>query len=265
MNSTWASRRKLIYALIAIGVLILLIIIPSFLIFYKAPTCFDGKQNGGEYGVDCGGSCRKLCQSAFLSPRIEWGGAKIEKITNGLYNIATYISNPNINGAAVDVPYTVSLYDAQGVYITKRDGVVTLYPRRSTLAFQTAVNTEKRIPAKATFEFISAPVWFKSSDALGGIAIIDKKYIDSKDGSSLEVVLENKTLTPYENIQVSVVLYDAGGNAIGFSQTVVDSLPINDSRNKNISQIATYTWPISRDGRVVSVEVIPSIKPIPAN
>lgn len=263
MAISWASKRKLIYAIIASVVFILLIIIPAFLIFYKAPTCFDLKKNGGETGVDCGGKCTRLCQDAFLPPRIQWGGAKIEKLTEGLYNVASYIVNPNINGGAIGVPYKISLYDSQGVYITEKTGKVDLYPRRNSLAFQTAVNTEKRIPAKATFEFTSPPEWFKSSDELGGITIMDKNYEEEGNSSSLRITLGNKTLTPYRNVQVSAVLYDRDGNTIGFSQTTVDYIGPKNPRESQTGEVASYTWSNTRNNAVTSIEVIPSIKPVP--
>lgn len=255
--ASWASRRKLLYASIVIIALIVLVGIPAFLILYKAPTCFDNKQNGNEAGVDCGGSCSRLCQSAFLPPRVEWGGAKFEKLADGLYNVASYIVNPNMNGAAMNVPYKMSLYDDRGVLITERTGKVTLYPHRNSLAFQTAVKTDKRIPAKVIFEFTQAPLWFKSHDELGGLAIIDKKYQEDEISSSLEVTLENRNLIPYKDLQIAVVLYDANGNAIGFSQTNIDSIA-----PKNGREIAPFTWPTMRNGKVTTIDVIPSIKPV---
>ena len=184
---------------------------------------------------------------------------KIEKQAEGLYNVGAYVVNPNINGAAENVPYKISLYDERGILITEREGKMTLYPHRNSFAFQTSINTSKRIPVKATFEFTSPPVWYKSEDALGGIAVIDRKYSDHDNGSFLEVTLENKTLFPYQDVQVSAVLYDADGNVIGFSQTKIDSIPPRNGR-----EIAPYTWPINRGGRVATIEVIPSIPPVPS-
>lgn len=256
--ASWSSRRKLGYASIVVIGLVFFVAIPLFAIFYQKPTCSDGRMNGDETGYDCGGSCVRLCQNAFKPAYSKWGGAKFEKLTEGLYNVAAYIVNPNIEGAAIDAPYKISLYDDRGVLITEREGKVTLYPHRDSLAFQTAVDVDKRIPAKATFEFTSAPNWFKSLDYLGGLAVVDKKYQEDDISSSLEVTIENRSLLQYEDVQVSVVLYDIDGNAIGFSQTVIDSIA-----PKNGREIAPYTWPTSRNGRVTSQDVIMSIVPNP--
>lgn len=254
--ASWSSRRKLAYSSIIILALILLVVIPAFLYFYKAPTCTDRILNGDETGVDCGGSCVRLCQSSFLPPQISWGGAKFEKVAEGLYNVASLIENKNVNGAALNVPYKISLYDKEGILITEKKGAVTLYAHRNSLAFEPAISVGKRIPTKATFEFLQAPVWFKSHDALDGLAVVDKKYDEDETSSSLEVTLENRTLFPYKNIDVSVILSDSEGNAIGFSRTTIDSITEKSGR-----EVAPFTWPISREGAVKSIEVVTIILP----
>src|SRR5690349_16932968 len=203
--ASWSSRRKSLYGSIVVIVIILFIGVPAFYFLYTPPTCTDGFQNGDEQDIDCGGSCVKLCQSAFLPPRVGWGGAKFEKVADGLYNLAAYIVNQNVDGAAVNVPYKISLYDSEGILITERQGRMTLPAHRNALAFEPAVDVGKRTPAKAIFEFTNAPEWFKSHDTLDGLSVVDKKYTEDGGSSSLEVTLENRTLYPYQNIDVSVV------------------------------------------------------------
>lgn len=38
------------------------------------PTCFDGKQNGGETGIDCGGVCDSICPSGSCFDGMQNGG-----------------------------------------------------------------------------------------------------------------------------------------------------------------------------------------------
>jgi hypothetical protein len=255
--ATWSSRRKSSIALV-LGVIILgAAIAVYFTIFYKAPTCFDNIMNGDEQGIDCGGKCERLCQSAFLPAQIAWGGGKFEMIAPSLYNVAALIINPNTNAAAVNVPYKFSLYDSRGLLLIERKGTLTIPAHRNTLAFETAVDVGKRTPTKVTFEFMSPPVWFKSIDTLGGLAIVDKKYSENSGDSSLLVTLENRSLVPINNITVGAILFDIDGNAIGFSRTQIDSLAPNGGRD-----VAPFTWPINRQGRVVSIEALPVVPPI---
>jgi hypothetical protein len=255
--ASWSTRRRFMYSTFVIFVLVVLVIVPLYYFFYKPPTCLDGIKNGDEEGIDCGGSCVMLCQDIFLPPKIVWGGAKFEKISNGVYNFASLIENQNVDAGAKDVPYKITIYDESGLMIKEQFGKITLYPHRNSLAFNPLVNLDKSIPFKATFEFTSAPVWYRSNDELDKIVIVDKKYIEDDKSSSLEVVLENRGLFPYRNIDVYVVLSDINGNNIGFSRTHIDNID-----SKNDRQIASYTWPTNRNNRVTTIDVFPIIEPV---
>jgi hypothetical protein len=250
--ASWSSHRKFTYGFFVVLGLILIIGLPAFLLLYKAPSCNDGKQNQGEQGIDCGGPCVKLCPSAFLPPEVIW--TKSEPVAPGLYNVAAYVVNNNLNGAAYDVPYEMQLFDDQGVLITYKDGTITIPPHRNTLAFQGSVSTEKRIPAKVIIT-LDSPQWVKQTDELGDLVIADKKYSENQNSSSLQVTLQNNAVTPYNNLSVYVVLYDGQGNAIDFSKTVIDSVPANGG-----TVVAPFTWPVSHNGQVVSIEVLPVLE-----
>ena len=59
---TWSGRRQLKI----VGLLFLVSAIIAFSIIWpkinKPPTCFDGKKNGVETGIDCGGGCKLQCR-----------------------------------------------------------------------------------------------------------------------------------------------------------------------------------------------------------
>ena len=247
--SSWSKRRKFTYSSIIVLVLLAIIGVPAFYLFYKAPTCSDGMKNGDEQGVDCGGSCQRLCPSAFLTPSVSW--SRFEQVAPGLYNVASYIINPNMDAEAVNVPYHFALYDKTGMLIVDHTGTVTLPPHRNTLAFQPAVSIGKSIPAKALFEFTQIPDWHKRVDPLPALIIADKKYLEDDSGSSLTVTLKNSSVNPIDRLAVYAVLYDKDGNALGFSKTIVDEVPPEGTA------IAPFTWPVSHKGAVISIEVLP--------
>lgn len=247
--SSWSQRRKFAYVSVITIVFLVAIAIPAFFLIYKAPTCFDGMQNGGETGVDCGGTCQRLCPSAFLAPDVAW--TRFEQVTSGLYNVAAYIVNPNISGEAIKAPYHIALYDDRGVLISDVVGKVTLPPHRNTLAFQGAVSTGKRVPTKALFEFTQSPDWHKKADPLSGIVIVDKQYSEGAEGGALSVTLRNSTAHSIGSTNVYVILYDRDGNALGFSKTIIDEIPAFSN------VLAPFTWPLDRQGKVISIEVLP--------
>ena len=254
--ATWATKRKATYLSGVVLAVIVIIGIPIFLLVYKAPSCSDGIKNEGEQGIDCGGPCRTLCQNDFLSPVVLW--ARAEEVTPGFYNLGAYIENPNINGGAVNAPYQFSVFDSQGILITKINGTVDIPPNRNTLAFQGAVNMGKRIPAigGVQFSFKYLPVWAKAEDTLGNITITNKEYNEDSTGASLQATLTNDGLTAYNNITVFSVLSDADGNELGFSKTFVDSIPGGGS------VVAPFTWPASFNGAVVSEDILPVVTPV---
>ncbi|MEK9177643.1 MAG: hypothetical protein AAB777_00810 [Patescibacteria group bacterium] len=237
------------YGSTAIVIVVIIIVVLGIKLFYTAPTCFDGKMNGNEQGPDCGGACEKLCPSAFLLPIVNW--TRFERIAPHLYNMAAYIVNPNIDGGAFRVPYHVQLYDGRGVLITEYDGTVTLPPHRNILAFEGAVDIQERVPAKALFEFTGAPNWIKTNDSLTSLLVVDKQYFEDENGSSLIVTLKNTSVEMLGKTSVYAVLYDKDSNALGFSKTIIDGI------NAGATAVAPFTWPINRQGAVISIEVLP--------
>ena len=200
--ASWATKRRWSYISIISIVIIVLIVIPGFFTFYKAPTCFDGIPNQGEQGVDCGGPCQVLCQTAFIPAKVIW--ADSEMVAPGTYNEAAYIENPNINGAAVDVPYTFSMFDEQGVLISNNSGTVTIPANRNTLAFVGSVKTGTRVPAKngVTFKFNTPPKWVKAYDTLGDIVIKTPTFHANSDPALGDVGTTLQALRTYQALPV---------------------------------------------------------------
>jgi hypothetical protein len=246
---SWSRKRRFLYA----GSVLVVIIgvgIAGFLLFvYKAPTCSDGTMNGSELGVDCGGGCTRLCASAFLPPSVSW--TRFEEVSPGLYNVAAYVVNPNKEGHASNIPYHIMMYDARGVLIVEHKGVADIAPQRGTLVFARMIETGKRIPARALFEFTGSPDWRSAKDPLVALVIGDKKYTEEGSSSTLTVPLTNRSVYPLPHMSVYAILYDINNNAIGFSKTVLDGIAPQES------VLAPFTWPINRQGKVISIEVLP--------
>lgn len=247
--ASWSKRRRLIYAAIVALILLAAVGVPAFLIFYTPPSCSDGMKNGSEQGIDCGGSCERLCPSAFLSPGVAW--TRFAEVAPGLYHAAAYIINPNVTGMATGTPFHLAFYDARGVLITDIQGRLDIPPHRNTLAFLLAVDLAKRLPAKILFEFTAIPNWRTAKDSLQALQIVDKKYNEDAEGASLAVTLGNTSVEEIGPLDVFAVLYDKEGNALGFSKTIVDQVPPQGTA------LAPFTWPKGFGGKVISIEVLP--------
>lgn len=249
----WSTRRKSTYALGVLSVILILVVVPAYVLFYKAPTCTDGKMNQDELGVDCGGSCSRICSVSYVSPEIAW--ARADQIGEGLYNLGAYVKNVNLLGGVRRATYVFHAYDREGHLIAERKGAMTIPPHKNVIAFERAVNTQKSVPFKVTFEFTENLSWEKAIPADTTLVVVNRQYANTDTGSSLQAAIENRSLNAVKDILVQAILYDASGNVTGFSQSVIDSV------GKNSQEYVAFTWRAFGTRDVASSEIIPIVTP----
>ena len=248
--ATWASRRRFIYGSAAVIVLAAAIGFPTYKALYKAPSCFDGIQNGDETGIDCGGSCTKLCSSSFLAlPAPSW--TRFEKIAPGAYNVAAYIVNPNPNAAASGVPYTFELIDRDGITLASHAGTFDIPAGRDTLVFDGPLKVPNQTPVRAIVDLGSSPGWQPASDTLRTLAVASTQYTETASSSALSVTLRNDGALQLPGMVVYAILEDASSTVLDFSKTLIDGIAPGSTA------LAPFTWPYGHDGRVVSIKVLP--------
>ena len=236
----WSVRRKIVYIVIAFAVLSILVVIPLFYFLYQAPTCFDGKKNGNETGVDCGGQCQLLCSFEGLDPIILWSRAF--KVTGnpsgeGVYSAVAYIQNPNINSEAL-ARYVFKFYDANNLLIGEKENA-TIIPKNKVLAvFEPNIDTQFKIPARVTFEFTQKPIWRKDLRTSPELVVTQKILSGETSSPRIDATVENKSTESAERIEIVAIVYDDNGNAVAASRTFVDKL------DKDQSARAVFTWPL---------------------
>ncbi|MEI7810637.1 MAG: hypothetical protein WCI41_03750 [bacterium] len=249
---TWALKRQLIYLLIVIAfvsILGYLIINPMI---NKAPTCFDGKANGTETGVDCGGSCMISCTLQVDKIGILWSRAF--QVVPGRYNAVAYLQNKNENTVVQKINYRFRFADKDNVYIGKREGVTYVPPSGNFVVFEPALDVGNSIPVYTTFEFTSQPVWVKVPKDLVDqlkILITDVNLTNETTNPALSATISNTSLFRIPNVSVVTILYDKLGNAISASHTYIDALTAQEKTQVN------FTWREPIVGGVVEKEVIP--------
>ena len=107
--STWGTKRRNTIIFIILAFFLIIAGIISFALFYEEPTCFDGKRNGNEIGIDCGGSCELLCELQIIEPLVHW--TRYFEVVPGVYNVLAYLENPNVTDGADRVDYIFKLFD----------------------------------------------------------------------------------------------------------------------------------------------------------
>lgn len=230
----WAFWRRLWYGagfgLFWLGVFTLI----YFVYFHEPANCFDGRQNGAEAGVDCGGSCVRICAFQVAEPTIRW--VQSFRVRDGQYNAVAYIENTNREAATPELPYTFSLYDDQGL-ITETDGTTILPPDSVYPIFAGPIRTDGREPTKTFIELGDAQMWIPASSGRNQFTVVDRSLSGADARPRLDAAVINNALTPAEDVEVVATIFDARGNALTSSRTFVEYF------EPQTEQDIVFTWP----------------------
>ena len=215
MALSWSGRRKALYTSVVGVISFMLVIFVYQALFTAAPVCTDGKQNGLEHGVDCGGSCALLCAAETRAPVVSW--ARAFEAAPQTYTAAAYIQNNNPGAGARQVRYTFQLFDSDNKLVVDRQGVADLPPVPTIPIIETGINAGFRAPARALFAFSSEPVWVRA-EVLPALSA--SKQSLSADGSRLSATIRNDSLTEASAV-VAAVLFDQEGVARAASKSTI--------------------------------------------
>ena len=248
----WALKRQILYSTIVIIFLGTI----GFLIAYPyinvAPTCTDGKQNGTETGVDCGGSCMKACTIQVDQVSVLWSRAF--EVVPGRYNAVAYLENHNENTAVYKISYRFRFADKDNVYIGKREGETYVPPKGKFAVFEGAIDLGSSVPVYTTFQFTEEPIWVSvSKEEVNQLKVFvsDIKLENENTVPKLSAVVKNDSLYRIPEVSFVVILYDALGNAVSASHTYLDVLQGGESADLN------FTWREPITTPIVAKEIIP--------
>lgn len=241
---SWAGRRKTLYTGTSFLVIVVLALGVSYAWFSRPASCLDGKQNGDEQAVDCGGSCARVCQGDAQAPVVLW--TRSFEIAPGVYNVAAYVENRNGAVYARNVRYVFRLFDERNVLIAERTGLATLAPTRFVPIVETSIATGNRTPTRAFFEFQDAPLWER-----GTAPSIEytKQQLD-ETARKLSVVIRNASPRDLTNVPVAAILYDHNGTAQAASVSLIPRIA------KGQSEQAIFTWPMPFAVPIVEAQVL---------
>ncbi len=249
--------RKRIVLGIALLCAAVLIGLPSYFILHKTPTCMDGLMNGDESGVDCGGSCQRLCTLESL-PLVIKGDPRILTIAPNTFEVAAVIDNPNPAGEIRRAKYTVSVYEATSLVPVKTFSNTAYIPAGQTFViFEGPFTLEEGVtPLRATLEWDHASLnWQKPLAATPKIDVGQSLFSRMETSPRLEVTVTNTTLAPVANLDLTALIYDAGGTIFAASKTLVPALGAGQQTQ------AIFTWPRPLPMAPVEVEVVTRVFP----
>ncbi|PIR84680.1 hypothetical protein COU16_01420 [Candidatus Kaiserbacteria bacterium CG10_big_fil_rev_8_21_14_0_10_47_16] len=246
ISRPWAFWRRIEYLT---GLFVVFILIGTgvyFAYFNAPPTCMDGRQNGDERGVDCGGICTRICALDVLPIVVQW--AESFRIVDGQYNAVAYVQNKNIGIGSPEVAYTITLFDESGV-ITERSGTTVLPPDSVYPIFEGRIDTGTRTPTRTEITFEGSEIWLPTLSGREQFTVESRALTRADENPRLDVRLTNTSLSTAEDVEIVATIFDAGKHPLTASRTIVQSFPGRSTQD------VVFTWPQPIAKTVRSCEV----------
>lgn len=256
MNDWSRTRKRIILAIVLLSVVIL-VGVPFFFLFYDKPTCSDAKMNGDETGVDCGGSCQRLCSAESL-PLILKGDPRILVVAPGNYEVVALVQNPNANAEIYKAEYSLKVYAAESVIPVKIIDSFTFVPKGASFAlFEGPFTLEAGVvPVRATLEWkANSLVWQKHDTEEPEIEIDEVVLTEASSTPRLTAKVKNLSLSPVANLDFVALISDAEGNLFAASKTYIDTLASGED-----SPIV-FIWSRPFDRNAAQIEVVKRVFP----
>lgn len=206
----------------------------AFIYFQQPPSCSDGKKNGDEVGVDCGGACAKVCAVEITPLKVLW--YRLFDLGPGKYDVAALVKNPNPKHGATDIKYIFRLWDGNNLLINSKTGTAFANPKEDLLIFASRVDVGKKIPVRVSFELDDSPLWQKIDRTPPQLTFSNKRF-ENEPIPRLVATMKNDTITTVNGIDIYAILSDIDQNAVAVSSTFVEELPAGESRE------VSFTWP----------------------
>ena len=234
MALSWSGRRQLLYTTVGSVVLVLLLLYAYVEFFTATPTCFDGKWNGDEKGIDCGGSCALFCAADTRAPVVLW--ARAFEVAPNTYTAAAYVQNPNPLAAARNVAYSFQLFDDKNLLVTERVGTINIPPLQTVPFIDPNINVGNRTVSKAIFSFSANPVWTK----IGTLP-------------ALRATIVNDSIEDAVKVTIAAVLFDTSGTARAASRSLLATVP----RKGSVPVVFTWSGGVQNIVRA-EITILPS-------
>lgn len=252
---TWGQKRRLQYLSGVIGVFLIILFIFLYPLIFKTPTCTDGKKNGEEVGVDCGGICSRMCLSQISDPISLWSRAF--HVVGDTYNLVAFVNNQNINSGVENAPYVFRVYDVNNKMIGRMEGTTFIPPNKQFAVFSSRFDSGESQIKSVVFEFTGELDWVKKESTIDNLPIfVDNISMgDDVKSPSLSARVKNESIYDLPTFDLIAILYDVDNNAINVSKTFKDGLAGGES-------ITVYfTWPEPLSSTPVIKDVLFSINP----
>ncbi len=189
------------------------------------PTCFDGIQNQGEGGVDCGGPCALVCVPANIKAISTDGYVYTFSPDPGHATALVQVKNTNIGFASPSFDYRFDLMDSSGNIVRSVNGQSFIYS--GEVKYLLAPNVSVASPIDHATLAIWNPTW-TDAGTMGLVPQFALQYTGLQPAPPGTLLIggeiKNNDLASFDNILVIGIMKGVSGLPIGASQTTIDHL-----------------------------------------
>ncbi len=253
---TMRRAKQLIYGTLYLIILAGIVWGVRTLFFRPVASCFDGLQDQGEAGVDCGGPCAKLCTPAAFADIAVLGNVSVFNPYPHLsslpqhYAVLARVANPNAEFGTENFSYTFNLYDAAGNLLQSLPGQSFIYAGevKYLIAPNVAVGG---VVDHATLAVapLATSSWTPTSSmgtvpqfgnplAITGSSVSSSTAPGGGAGAGMLAVtgrITDADASVFANILIVAIFYDDAGNPVGASETTLDGIVPNQTENFSVA------------------------------
>ncbi len=245
------TKQKRIIIIVIYLAIFLLFSLSLYSYFKPRPSCFDGKQNQNEKGIDCGGVCTKECDIVKAQPLIIGKTGTVPSGIEGKYDFYAYITNPNTTFGSKKFTYTLKFKNLAGeVIMTKNESGFILPMERKYLIIEN-INLPSQ-PANIDLKVDSSDwIKFNTYYKAPNIAIVNKRYKEVSNGINFAEaygLLKNHSPYDFNSIKVKIILKDAEGKIVALNSTQMNTVNSGEQRDFKLF------WPNRFNGSVSNME-----------
>lgn len=240
-------------------VLLALVLLALYFKLKKDPSCFDGKQNQGEAGVDCGGPCVACSEIIKLEP-LEIRSVEWVHDTEKKYDVIASVRNPNDSFGGARFLFRANIVDQESQIIDQSnwtEGYILPGETKYLMlqSFETDAFPVDNISKKVVFEIDTDGIkWERFKNFEEPNLIVNNSRYEQIAGAEVGFgravgTIINKSAVDFEVVKVNVLLRDDFGNLLATNSQIMNTLRAGEVRDYVI------VFPRSFIGSVADVEV----------
>ena len=204
------------------------------------PTCYDGIQNQGEQGVDCGGPCAIACVPANVSAISTVGPVYVFVGDSTHVTLLAQVQNTNVGFAVPSFNYRFDLFTASNTLVQSVSGQSFMYSGELKWLLAPNVAVAQSIDHAALVVWNAQWVDAKVMGIVPQFTLQNLGVVPAPTGTQLfGGELKNNDLASFDNILVIGVLKGPSGLPAGASQTVLDHIGPSEVRDFNVMYPST--------------------------